>query len=287
MSTVSRIWMSLLLGGLAVGQAAAADAIKLGQVSLSFYAVTGGIVQHVLEKEGYKVDVIEGSHADIYPKVGAGEVDILAASWLPSAHAALYKKVEASTFKLAKLYDDARLYWTVPSYVPAEQVSSVGDLAKPAVKANMPSTIVSLPESTGLTTVGREVLKAYGLDAAGYQLKAAPPAEWIGTFKQAYEAKQWIVFPLWQPQWMNAVYDLRILAEPKGIYGTDSAFLIAHQGLKAKLSDRALKHLSNIRLSVPAITEMDRLMNVEKLSPREAAERWIAANPEAVASWQP
>jgi glycine betaine/proline transport system substrate-binding protein len=279
--------MSLLLGALAVGQAMAADPIRLGQVSLSFYAVTGGIVQHVLEREGYRVEVIEGSHADIYPKVGSGEVDILAASWLPSAHAALYKKVEATTFKLAKLYDDARLYWTVPAYVPAAQVSSVGDLARPEVKAQMPDTIVSLPESTGLTTVGREVLKAYGLDAAGYRLEAAPPAEWIGAFKQAYEARRWIVFPLWQPQWINAVYDLRILEEPKGIYGKDSAFLIAHEGLKSKLSDRALKHLSNIRLSVAAITEMDRLMNVEKLSAREAAERWMAANPEAVASWQP
>ena len=95
------------------------------------------------------------------------------------------------------------------------------------------------------------------------------------------------MFPLWQPQWINAVYDLRILEEPKGIYGKDSAFLIAHQGLKSKLSERALKHLSNIRLSVPAITEMDRLMNIERLSPREAAERWIAANPDIVASWKP
>jgi len=287
MNTVSKILKSLLLASLTVGSASAADTIRLGQVSLSFYAVTGGIVQHVLESEGYAVEVIPGSHAEIYPKVGAGEVDILAASWLPSAHAGLYKKVEGSTFKLAKLYDDARLYWTVPSYVPADQISSVADLVKPEVKAKLPTTIVSLPESTGLTTVGREVVKAYGLDVAGYELKAASPAEWIGTFKQAYEAKEWIVFPLWQPQWINAVYDLRVLDEPKAIYGTDSAFLIAHEGLKSKLSDRALRHLGNIRLSVAAITEMDRLMNVEKLSPRDAADRWIANNPDIVASWQP
>jgi glycine betaine/proline transport system substrate-binding protein len=286
MNTLSRLSIAAVLAAFAAGPAAA-EPIKLGQVSLSFYAVTGGIVQHVLEKEGYTVEVIEGSHADIYPKVGTGDVDILAASWLPSAHAGLYKKVENTTFKLAKLYDDARLYWTVPFYVPAAQVSSVADLAKPEVRTRMANTIVSLPESTGLTTVGREVLKAYGLDAAGYRLKAAPPAEWIGTFRQAYEAGEWIVFPLWQPQWINAVYDVRVLDEPKGIYGKDSAFLVAHQGLKSKLSDRALKHLGNIRLSVPAITEMDRLMNVERLSPREAAERWIADNPDIVAGWKP
>jgi len=282
-----KIFRSLVFFSMLLPLLVTAESIKLGQVSLSFYAVTGGIVQHVLEKEGYTVEVIEGSHADIYPKVGSGEVDILAASWLPNAHAVLYKKVETSTFKLAKLYDDARLYWTVPAYVPAQEVSSIEDLLKPAVKSRMPSTVVSLPESTGLTILGLEVLKSYGLDAAGYQLQAAPPGTWIGTFKNAYEAGNWVVFPLWQPQWINSVYELRVLEDPKRIFGTDSAYLIANQQLKSKLSPRTLAHLSNIRLSIAAITEMDKSMNVEKISARQAAERWIAANPQQVDSWRP
>ena len=282
-----KIFRSLVFFSMLLPLLVTAESIKLGQVSLSFYAVTGGIVQHVLEKEGYTVEVIEGSHADIYPKVGSGEVDILAASWLPNAHAVLYKKVETSTFKLAKLYDDARLYWTVPAYVPAQEVSSIEDLLKPAVKSRMPSTVVSLPESTGLTILGLEVLKSYGLDAAGYQLQAAPPGTWIGTFKTAYEAGNWVVFPLWQPQWINSVYELRVLEDPKRIFGTDSAYLIANQQLKSKLSPRTLAHLSNIRLSIAAITEMDKSMNVEKISARQAAERWIAANPQQVDGWRP
>ena len=281
-----KIFRSLVFFSMLLPLVVTAESIKLGQVSLSFYAVTGGIVQHVLEKEGYTVEVIEGSHADIYPKVGSGEVDILAASWLPSAHAVLYKKVETSTFKLAKLYDDARLYWTVPAYVPAQEVSSIEDLLKPVVKSRMPSTIVSLPESTGLTILGLEVLKSYGLDAAGYQLQAAPPGTWIGTFKTAYEAGNWVVFPLWQPQWINSVYELRVLEDPKRIFGTDSAYLIANQQLKSNLSPRTLAHLNNIRLSIAAITEMDKSMNVEKISARQAAERWIAAHPEQVDGWR-
>jgi len=264
-----------------------AEPIKLGQVSLSFYAVTGGIVQHVLEKEGYTVQLVEGSHADIYPKVGSGEVDILAASWLPNAHASLYRNVEEHTFKLTKLYDDARLYWTVPAYVPATLVSSIEDLAKPEVKSRMPANIVSLPESTGLTILGNEVVKRYGLDAVGYQLQAAPPATWVSTFKTAYETQSWVVFPLWQPQWLNAVYDLRVLKDPKDVFGVDSAYLIANRQLKTKLSPRALSHLMNIRLSIEAITEMDRSMNVDKLSAREAAANWIAAHPDQVNRWQP
>ena len=44
---------------------AGAETIKLGQVSLSFYAVTGGVVQHVLEKEGYTVELISACEPSI------------------------------------------------------------------------------------------------------------------------------------------------------------------------------------------------------------------------------
>ena len=98
--------------------------VRLGQVGLSFYAVVGAIVQEVLEQDGYKVEVTSGSHGDIFPKLGAGEVDILAAAWLPDGHAPLYAKVKDVTFIAGELYDNARLYWAVPDYVPADLVRS-------------------------------------------------------------------------------------------------------------------------------------------------------------------
>ena len=48
-----------------------------------------------------------------------------------------------------------------------------------------------------------------------------------------------------------------------------------------------LARLSRIKLSVEAVTEMDRLVNEEKYSPREAARRWIALNREATRNWFP
>jgi glycine betaine/proline transport system substrate-binding protein len=263
-----------------------AQSVRLGQVALSFYAVTGGIVQHVLESEGYKVEVIEGSHADIYPKVGTGEVDILAASWLPNAHAELYSKVAADVFKLCKLYDQAKLYWAVPSYIPSSEVSTVSDLLKPEVMTRMPTTIVTLPESTGLTILSRKVLQSYGLDTAGYRLTPTTPKAWYGNFKSHYDEKKWLIFPLWQPQWINAAYELRVLQEPKQIFGEDSAYLIANNRLKGKISPKAIKHLGNIQLSVADITEMDLIMNVHNLTAREAAERWIASHQDQVEKWK-
>ena len=260
--------------------------IRLGQVGLSFYAVVGGVVQDVLEREGYTVEVVEGPHSEIFPQLGRGEVDILAAAWLPGGHAALFEPVRDETFQITPLYEDARFFWVVPSYVPEDQVASIADLTNPEVRAQMPDQIISLPEATGLTTGGRRVVEAYGLDEAGYEFVAGAPAEWLGAFREAYENREWIVFPLWQPQWVNAAYDVRPLAEPENAYGApDTAWLMGHNGLTDKLSPEALDILSNMRIPVEAVTEMDRLVNVDGLSPREAARQWMASNPEIVESW--
>jgi glycine betaine/proline transport system substrate-binding protein len=295
MSSISRPSISRrLLLALAVASAAphlaaqpAREPIRLGQVNLSFYAVTGGVVQEVLERSAQPFVIVEGSHGDIYPKLGTGEIDILAASWLPNAHAGLYAKVKDQTFLLSKLYDDAKLYIAVPDTAPAS-VRSVADLAKPEIAAQFDKTILSIGASSGLSIGAAKMMESYGLKAAGYEFKPGEARDWIANFRKAVDEKRHVVMPLWQPQWLNATYKVRVLADPQKVFGDgDQAFLVARNDLSAKLRPEVLERLKRVALSVEAVTEMDRMVNVDKLSPREAARRWIAANPAKTADWFP
>jgi glycine betaine/proline transport system substrate-binding protein len=268
--------------GILSPQAANAEdrTIRLGQVNLSFYAVVGALVQEVLEQDGYKVEVTSGSHGEIFPKIGAGEVDILAAAWLPDGHAPLSAKVKDVTFIISELYGDARLYWAVPDYVPADAVRSIDDLKKPEVAARMDKRIRGIGATSGLMIGAAKIREAYGLDAVGYEVLPGDAKDWIGNFKQAVGEQRWLVMPLWQPQWINAAYKVRVLEEPKGIYGKgDTAVLLGHESLKSKLTPETLGRLADIRLSVDAVTQMDLWVNVDGLTPRDAARKWLAANP--------
>lgn len=280
--------LTSLLCSTAVAQAPAPapKTITLGQVGLSFYAVVGGVVQEVLEREGYTVRVVQGPHAEIFPRLASGEVDIFAAAWLPNGHASLYAPVKDSTFLIAPLYEDARFYWVVPAYIPDTLIASLSDLARPAVRERLSPRIVSLPATTGLTISAQQVLKAYDLAAAGYVVVPGSPEAWLSTLQQAVAAREWIVFPLWQPQWLNAAYQLRRLADPKNAYGEpDVAWLLGHRSLPAKLSPGTLATLRKIRLSIDAVTAMDEMVNVDGLTPRAAAAKWMAANPAIVNTW--
>lgn len=260
--------------------------VTLGVVDLSFYSVVGSIVQETLENRGYTVDRVEGPHAEIFPKLGRGEIHLMTAAWLPNGHAGLYEPIKEQVVRLAPLYDGAAFFWAVPSYVPESEIGSIADLPRADIAERMEKRIVSLPEETGLTVGGRRVMSAYGLDSAGYELVAAAPADWMANMRTAIADERWVVIPLWQPLWINAAFDIRRLEEPQGVYGEpDTAYLVAHETLDSVLDEDTRSVLSNIRLSVADVTEMDASVNVDGLTPTEAARQWMQRNPDKVAAW--
>jgi glycine betaine/proline transport system substrate-binding protein len=265
------------------GQAAV---VSLGHVDLSFYEVTANVVQIMLERHGHNVAVQKGSHAQVYPKLGTGEVDLFVAAWLPHAHAQYWEQYKDSTVKVVALYDDARLFWAVPDYVPATEVKSVADLAKPEIAGRMQKEVRGPGADSGLMIGSKKIFADYQLEQAGYQLLPGKPADWIANFNENVAAKHWFVMPLWQPQYLNRAHALRILDEPKKILGdADTAWLVAHKDFRAKIDAKTWKSLQRMALSVRAVTEMDYMVNVQKMSPRDAARNWMGAHPDTVSYW--
>ena len=282
-------WLAVVLAALVFvcpNAFAQSRSLTLGHVDLSFYEVTAKVVQSVLERMGYSVTVKTGSHAEIYPRLGTGEVDLFVAVWLPHAHASYWEQYKDSSIIVTTLFEDARLFWSVPDYVPATEVTSVADLRKPEVVARMQKEIRGTRPDSGLMIGSKKIMEEYALNASGYQLVPGTPADWIAAFDDNINAKRWFVMPLWQPQYLNRVARMRILDEPKQLLGgTDKAYLVAHKDFAAKVDKHAWKALQRISLSVKAVTEMDYLVNVKKLTPEYAVRNWMAAHPDTVNYW--
>ncbi|HEX4986942.1 MAG TPA: glycine betaine ABC transporter substrate-binding protein [Burkholderiales bacterium] len=258
----------------------------LGHVDLSIYEVTAAVVQAVLERLRYNVAVKQGSHAQMYPLLGNGEVDVFVAAWLPGAHAAYWDQVKDRAVIATTLYEDARLFWAVPDYVPASEVRSVADLLKPEVAAKMQKEIRGTRPDSGLMAGSAKIMDEYRLGDAGYRLVPGPAAEWKAGFEKNVAAKNWFVMPLYQPNYLNRVAKMRILEEPKQLFGgADKAYLVLSKPFYDKLDKRTWKVLQRMSLSNKAVTEMDYLVNVKQLTPQYAARNWMASHPDTVNYW--
>jgi len=260
--------------------------VRLGQISLSFYAVTGAVVQEVLERLGHTVEVTQGSHAQIFPRLGAGEVDVLVAAWLPYGHAVYWSQYGDRAEQLAKLYGGARFAWMVPAYVPHSLVAQVDDLKAPEVLKRMDKTIQGTGKDSGNMIVSAQLMQAYALDQAGYKLQPGGLSDFHGAYERGIAAERWFVMPLWWPHWMNRAGTMRALEEPQQLLGpANDGVLVARKEWAAQAPPQTLAELKRIHLGLDAVAVMDYRVNVGKLHARDAARSWMREHADIVESW--
>lgn len=264
---------------------ARAEMLTIGHPALSFYEVTAAVIQLLFERQGFNVAVQSGPHAQMFPKVAQGQVDLFVAVWLPDAHRQYWDEYRSELVELTTLYDDARLYWAVPAYVPTD-VRAVADLAKPEIAQRMHRTIRSTLPDSGLSIGGRKIFDHYRLADAGWRFETGSAQDWLAHFEAQIAAKAEFVMPLWTPQWLNRAHKLRVLDEPQGFLGgLNRAVLVANKDWARNVSRKQKAMLKRVSLSLKAVTEMDLWVNVDRMSARDAARKWIANNPNTVNYW--
>lgn len=260
--------------------------IRLGEIKISFYAVAAGVVHEVLERLGHKVEVTQGLHPDIFPKLGANEVDMLVAAWLPHGHAEYWQKYGDCCVEVATLYEGAHFFWAVPDYVPASLVKSVDDLKKPDIAAELEKLIKGTGPGSGLMIASRKMMADYGLEATGYTLEPSRGGEWIERAEAALNDKRWFVTPLWEPHFLNQAHGWRKLEEPRGLLGGHNrAVVVMQKDFAAKLPAHTRNVLQRIELGLQTVTAMDYAVNVENKAPRAVAREWMKANAQRVDEW--
>lgn len=262
------------------------ETLVVATVNESFHQASGAVVRVVLENLGYEVQSIDGPHAEIYPRFGNGEADFFAGSWLPNGHSNYWADVQNVATQIAPLYREAQLFWAVPAYVLEVTVSNIADLTSPEATAALDLSIQGVVAGSGLMRLSGEVMETYDLASAGYQLLEGDVPTLSAHVEEMIGQERLFVTPLWQPQYLNSQYDFRILEDPEQIFPEpDQAFLLGYQGYEDRLTEEALIALQSIYIGLEAMSELDYLVNVENMTPYEAARSWLADNPDQLDAW--
>ncbi len=260
--------------------------VVLGSVSLSFYAVTGAIVAAVLQQLGHRVEMVSGLHEQIFPMLGEDRIDLLAAAWLPEGHAAYWTRYGANAEEVTSLYEGARFFWAVPDYIPASQVSSIADLARPEVAARLTRVVQGIGDGAAISTVSRGAIDRYELAAQGFSFRPGTQAQWLESHRVAMAERRWFVFPTWTPQYLNRGGGLRPLNDPAGAFGgSNRAVLAGSRARLARLPARTRSVLSRLQIGIDAVEEMDGNVNLRQMTPDAAAQAWMATHGSHVDGW--
>lgn len=253
--------------------------LTVGTIALSFHRGAAAVVRRVLEAFGHPVSVVEAAHEELFRRQATGEIDVLVSAWLPSSHE-IYLTGRRDEVRVLSPHYEPYCVWALPPYVPAEVVAEVADLARPGVAARMTRVIDGINPGAGISRFSARMVVEYGLDRVGYRFEPGTEAAFTDRVERGLAEREWFVIPLWRPQYLNRRHGLRQLAEPKGLLGTvDAASPVVRRDALDRLHPEALARLDALKLGNEGVEELDVLINVDGLTPLQAADRYLGARP--------
>ncbi|MFF8908162.1 glycine betaine ABC transporter substrate-binding protein [Streptomyces olivaceoviridis] len=250
--------------------------ITVGNVALSFHRAAAAVTRRVLEAHGHRVDSVEAPHEQLFRLQEEGGIDVLVSAWLPSSHDTYLSRYRDRVRVLTPHY---RPYcvWAVPPYVPEDEVRQVADLTRREVAGRMTKAVDGINPGAGISRFSARMVHAYGLDELGYTFTPGTESGFLSRVERGIAAREWFVVPLWRPQYLNRLYGLRPLQEPKGLLGTvDHASPVVRLDALDHLHPDAVARLDSLRLGNDGVEEIDALINVDGLTPLQAADRYLA-----------
>ena len=287
MKTFSRIaTTALLAAGIALASVSGAAAqsgktVKIGWTAWSDAEFVTKLAAKILEDRlGQDVELIQTDIAPQYQGVAKGDIDAMLMSWQPGTHADYMDKVGKDVVNLSLLYGNASLGWVVPNYIPEDELSSIEDLKKDAVKEKLDGKIQGIDPGAGLMRLSGEAIEAYGLD---YDLVSASGAAMTAALDRAIKREEWIVVTGWRPHWMFGKYDLRYLDDPKGSLGAaERVHAVARKGF---YQENPAAAMMLARFFLPLEDLEAAMAEAQETSYEEAVDNYISAHPNRVEYW--
>jgi glycine betaine/proline transport system substrate-binding protein len=283
-ATVGAVALTNPLFGFAAGAmedtTKALPPLVFGQLNHSVHQVAGEVARMLLQVLGYEVEVKTGGHAEMYTALAKNQIDVFATAWLPQTHAVHFSMVSDKTEAIGEIYP-GHMLWGVPEYVPESEVKTVDDLRRKTVSGQMIKTLHSIGEAAALTQSSRQIVREQGLEQAGFSVVTGTEQSCFAAFEAAVDAKRWIVAPLWHPNFLHSKHRIREIAGLNNYFefGDTARFLVSKQTIRSKLSAEAMGVLERINLDSTAVSQMDALVNLEQLTPFEAAHAWLIDHP--------
>jgi len=239
--------------------------------------VTTYVVQTMLKRLGYEVELKLVDVGLAYQALASGKAEIFSSAYLPGQQQ--YMNAQAGKIDIISVsYSPVPGGLMVPSYVP---ISTIEDLKKPEIQKLFGGKIVGIDAGSGVMVQARSVIEKYDLN---YELVPSSDAAMAASFKAAYDKKEPIIVTGYCPHYLCALYNVKFLEDSKGIFPWSQDYHLVRLGFRTDFP-RAAAYLARSSLTAESVSKMLKWMESEKLTPEQAAERFISENPDLVWYW--
>ncbi|SMO84841.1 glycine betaine ABC transporter substrate-binding protein [Paracoccus laeviglucosivorans] len=276
-----RLFQALLASAVALGLAAPAMAqdktIKMGTMAWEDLTPITGITKKVLEDKGFTVEVTEFSEWGIaYAALTRGDVQIMA-SQTDYVAQDYWQRNKNRLEKISPASHGLYQGIAVPKYVPIDSLEQLNENAD-----KFGGKIVGIEPGSGLMRDAGNAVSEYGLNL---QLVEGSTAAMTAALKSATDRQEWIAVTIWEPSWMAQKFDIKYLADPKGVFPPPQSYYWIGQKGFSEENPEARETIASVYVPLADITAINAAVNDGKTMDQAIAD-WTAAHADLIGRWE-
>lgn len=254
------------------------NVIRLTYVNWAEGIAMTNVAKAVLEENGYEVKMQNADTAPVFASLSKGTADAFLDVWMPVTHHDYMSQYGDALEVLGDNYDEARIGLVVPAYVTINSIEELNEH-----KDKFKGEIVGIDAGAGIMKAAEKAIPEYDLD---FKLLTSSGAAMTATLKKAIDKQDWVVVTGWTPHWKFSRYELKMLDDPKGIFGdAEKIQTVARKGFSEEHPFVA-EFLSNMKYNNEQISAL--MATIEDApSELQGAKQWIESNRSLVNSWIP
>lgn len=270
------IILSMIVAAFAQHQETEKQTVTLTYVNWESEVASTYVLKHVLEKEGFRVELKEVDAGPMFAAVASGDADGTTAAWLPITHKDYMAEYKDKVVDLGPNLEGTKVGLVVPEYVKA---NSIEDLKKQA--EDFDNQIIGIEAGAGVVQLTEKAIKDYDLDM---ELVTSSSAAMTASLEKAYRQKKPVVVTGWKPHWKFAKMKLKFLEDTKKTFGeAENIHTLVRKGFE-KDNPIAYRIMDRFHWTAQDMEEVMLLIQEGK-TPEEAAKEWVNKNQDKVEQW--
>jgi len=275
-----------------IGSGVAQDApacndVRFGQVNWTGVTAKTETAAWMLEKLGYKTDVITASVPIMFSSLASNQRDAFLGLWLPTQRSMVKKYMtEGKIDIVTKNLENAKYTVAVPTYVYEAGIKHFKDMD--GHKQDFKGEIYGIEAGNDGNMIIQQMIDddAYGL--GDWTLVPSSEAAMLTEVRRRVRQNRWIAYLGWAPHPMNLNIDMKYLSGGEEYWGPNqggaTVYTLARTGYAWECPNVG-QFLENYRYTVEEQSQMGHYIINEDMDYAEAGLRLIKEKPELLERW--
>ena len=261
--------------------------VRFSDVGWTDITATTALTSVVLEGLGYGAEAEVLSVPVTYASLENGDIDVFLGNWMPTMEADIAPYRDKGSVDTVRTHLEGAKYTLAATAAAAELgIASFADIA--AHGDALEGKIYGIEPGNDGNRLIQDMIDSDAFSLSDFEVVESSEQGMLAQVERAERRNEPVIFLGWEPHPMNASFTLTYLEGGDDYFGPNLGGATVHTNVRAGYADECPNVgalLGNLEFSLAMENEIMGAILDDGQDPEEAAQAWLAGNPDVLSAW--